>query len=491
MSSSDPKRVSTLTEHPVSVLLVDDQPMVGEAVRRMLEKEEDIQFHYCADPTTALAMATQVRPTVILQDLVMPQIEGLQLVRYFRANPSTRDIPLIVLSAREEPRTKSDAFALGANDYMVKLPDRLELIARIRYHSRGYISMLERNEAFEALMESQRQLELRNRFIREAFGRYLSDTVVHSLLENPGGLALGGESRVVTVLMSDLRGFTGTTENLPPVKVVELLNRYLEVMTDIIFRYEGTIDEFIGDAILVIFGAPLFRDDDPQRAVACALEMQLGMQRVNEMNRKEGIPELEMGIGLNTGEVVVGNIGSIKRAKYGVVGPPVNLAARVESYTIGGQVLISGSTRDAIGDMVHIGGEFEVEAKGLREPLKIYEVVGIGGKHQIYLPAAEVGLEPLDSPLLIRFSFVEGKFTNPQAHSGAILQASTRHCLIESSTPATPMQDVRLQIVGEGAAGDIYGKVMGRKEQKEGEFLIRFTSIGDEARKLLRQLAMK
>jgi adenylate cyclase len=483
--------MSTLTEHAISVLLVDDQPMIGDAIRRMLESEKDIQFHYCADPTTALAMATTVRPTVILQDLVMPQIEGLQLVRFFRANPSTRDIPLIVLSAREEARTKSDAFALGANDYMVKLPDKLELIARIRYHSRGYISMLERNEAFEALVESQRQLELRNRFIRETFGRYLSDSVVNSLLENPGGLALGGEDRIVTVMMSDLRGFTALTEDLPAVKVVELLNRYLEAMTDVIVRYEGTIDEFIGDAILVIFGAPITRDDDAARAIACALEMQLAMEEVNRRNRVDGLPQLEMGIGLNTGEVVVGNIGSLKRAKYGVVGTPVNLAARVESYTIGGQVLISGTTRDQLGELVHIGGEFEVEAKGLREPLKIFEVVGIGGIYEVHLPATELGLEPLGSPLLVRFSLVEGKFASPQLHSGAILQASMRHCLIESAQAVRPMQNVRINIVGEESAGAIYGKVMQRKEQKDGEFLLRFTSIGDEARKLLRQLALK
>ena len=143
---------------PVSVLLVDDQPIVAEAVRRMLAAETDILFHYCQDPTQAIAQANAIAPTVILQDLVMPELDGLTLVKFFRVNPSTREIPLIVLSSKEEPVTKAEAFAIGANDYVVKLPDRLELVARVRYHSKGYIAQLERNEAYRKLAESQRLL---------------------------------------------------------------------------------------------------------------------------------------------------------------------------------------------------------------------------------------------------------------------------------------------------------------------------------------------
>jgi phosphoserine phosphatase RsbU/P len=147
-----------LTQHKVTVLLIDDQPMIGEAVRRMLAGEPDIDFHYNRDAAKALPEADRVKPTVILQDLVMPEIDGLSLVKEFRANEATRETPLIVLSTKEEPTVKAEAFALGANDYIVKLPDRLELLARIRYHSRGYINLLERNEAYAALLESERRL---------------------------------------------------------------------------------------------------------------------------------------------------------------------------------------------------------------------------------------------------------------------------------------------------------------------------------------------
>jgi sigma-B regulation protein RsbU (phosphoserine phosphatase) len=146
------------TDHPVTVLLVDDQAIVGEAVRRMLADEGDIRLHFCSDPSKAIPTANEVGPTVILQDLVMPDIDGLTLVKFFRANAKTRDVPLIVLSSKEEPVVKAQAFAVGANDYLVKLPDKVELIARVRYHSRGYIALLERNEAFRKLAESQRQL---------------------------------------------------------------------------------------------------------------------------------------------------------------------------------------------------------------------------------------------------------------------------------------------------------------------------------------------
>lgn len=144
--------------HRVTVLLVDDQQIVAEAVRRMLAAEPDIAFHYCGDPVKAIPEANRIGPTVILQDLVMPEVEGLTLLRFYRANPATRDVPVVVLSSKEEPAVKAQAFAQGASDYLVKLPDRVELVARIRHHSAGYINLLQRNEAYRALKESQRLL---------------------------------------------------------------------------------------------------------------------------------------------------------------------------------------------------------------------------------------------------------------------------------------------------------------------------------------------
>lgn len=151
-------RAGKPTAYGSMVLLVDDQVIIAEAVRRALACESDIDLHFCCDPVEAVEVARQISPTLILQDLVMPGTDGLSLVRAYRADEATRGIPVVVLSTREDPKTKGEAFAAGANDYLVKLPDRIELIARIRYHTRAYLNQMQMDEAYRALRESQQQL---------------------------------------------------------------------------------------------------------------------------------------------------------------------------------------------------------------------------------------------------------------------------------------------------------------------------------------------
>ena len=476
----------TLTEHRITVLLVDDQAMIGEALRRMLATEEDIDFHYCQDAGLAIRTANQISPTVILQDLVMPEIEGLLLVRYFRANEATRDVPLIVLSSKEEPRTKAEAFALGANDYMVKLPDKLEVLARIRYHSKGYINLLERNEAHNALLESQKKLEVRNQFIRDTFGRYLSDDIVDSILESPEGMKLGGEKRIITVMMTDLRGFTAIGERLPAESVVSIINNYLEVMTEVILKYQGTIDEFIGDSILVIFGAPILRDDDAQRSVACAIEMQISMDEVNRRNREAGFPEVAQGIGINTGELVVGNIGSEKRSKYGVVGRNVNLASRIESYTVGGQTLISESTLKSCGDILRIDDQMEVMPKGFKYPITIYEVGGIAGDHNLFLPEKKkIELLELKQPLPVRFTVLSGKHAGEDMLDGTILKVAAGAAEIRADTAVDRLTNLKMSLFddeGYEITTEMYAKVTSNLPDSPPVFRVNFTSVPSEAK---------
>ena len=181
-------------------------------------------------------------------------------------------------------------------------------------------------------------------FIRDAFGRYVTQEVVNRLLKSHDGLKLGGEIREISMMMSDIRGFTALTANMKPEDIITLLNRYLGKMVDILLDFRGIMDEIIGDGILSFFGAPEPLEDHPQRAVACALTMQQVMAEINTRNLADGLPTLEMGIAVNTGNVVVGNIGSDKRIKYGAVGPDVNFTGRMESFSVGGQVLISQST---------------------------------------------------------------------------------------------------------------------------------------------------
>jgi sigma-B regulation protein RsbU (phosphoserine phosphatase) len=156
---SQPVLTPAMIALPTVVLLVDDQPIIGAAVKRMLANQPEWHFHFCADPTKALEQALLIKPTVILQDLVMPDMDGLDLVRAYREQEALHDVPLIVLSSKEEPETKAKAFALGANDYLVKLPDPVEVIARVRHHSEGYKALRERNAAFAALAQSERHLQ--------------------------------------------------------------------------------------------------------------------------------------------------------------------------------------------------------------------------------------------------------------------------------------------------------------------------------------------
>ena len=141
------------------VLLVDDQPLVAEGVRRMIADEPDIEFHYCPDPKQAVERAVAIGATVILQDLVMPDVDGITLLRFYRNNPATRDVPVVMLSSKDDPNTKSDAFYQGATDYLVKLPEKIELLARIRAHAKSYLAQKERDEAFKSLRNMQKQLE--------------------------------------------------------------------------------------------------------------------------------------------------------------------------------------------------------------------------------------------------------------------------------------------------------------------------------------------
>jgi len=213
--------------------------------------------------------------------------------------------------------------------------------------------------------------------IQDAFGRYVTKEVADRVLSDPDGLTLGGSLQTVTILMSDLRSFTPRAAGMTPPQLVALLNRYLGHMSEVILRNDGLIVEFIGDAILVLFGAPEPQPDDAERAARCALQMQARLDALNRELVEAGLSELQMGIALHTGEVVVGNIGSEHRVKYGVVGDAVNRTSRIEGVAAAGQVVISSHTRDALGDSAEVGPVQVVHVKGIEEELHLYLLTGI------------------------------------------------------------------------------------------------------------------
>ena len=291
---------------------------------------------------------------------------------------------------------------------------------------------------------------------------------------------MGGERRKITLVMTDLRGFASMSGRLAPEQVVTMLNRYLGTMVEVIQKYQGTIDEFIGDAIFILFGAPIQRDDDAERAVACAMAMQLAIEEVNAQNCAEGLPEVEMGIGIHTGEVVVGNIGSDRRAKYGVVGSHVNLTARIESYTVGGQVLVSEVTQQEIGSIVNVAEKIEVAAKGVDRLITIYNARGIGGKYNLFLPERAVALVALPQAIPLQFTLLEGKQMGDTQFTGNLVKLSAKDGEVRSDHLVESWSNIRIQLLsnnGEELPGDLYAKVMGALAEDSPGFAVHFTSI--------------
>ena len=318
---------------------------------------------------------------------------------------------------------------------------------------------------YRYIMEEKEKMEsLRQRdFIRDTFGRYLSSEVVEELLDSPAGLKMSGENREVTFLVSDLRGFTALTSSLSPNQVIEIINRYFEHMIEIIARYQGTVNEFLGDGILSFFGAPLYAEDDPERAVACAVEMQNALAVVNVEQRRLKLPELAMGIGINTGEVVVGNIGSERRASYGAVGTPINAAYRIESFTVGGQILISPSTHDCIETDLTIRGTREVKFKGLDEPVTLYDVAGIAEPYQVFLPEKKaVALTPLNPPLPIECFLLEGKTVSDTAIAGRITDLAENSAEVFLDKKLSAYTNLRIVLATPETRGlsELYAKVL-------------------------------
>jgi len=489
-SPPEAERITEMTGGGV-LLVVDDNDLNRDLLARHLQRQGH-EVRMAADGRQALEIIRTAHLDLVLLDIMMPEMDGFEVLQRLKDHPDWRNLPVIMISALDEMESVVRCIEMGAEDYLPKPFDPVLLKARIgacleqkRLHDRE----IDHLRQVERLNES---LELRNRFIRQIFGRYLSEEIVAGILESPEGLKLGGESRWVTMLLSDLRGFTGLSERLPAEEVVAIVNHYLETMTEVITQYQGTIADFIGDAILVLFGAPMGREDDPCRAVACALEMQLAMARVNAWNRAQNYPEVAMGIGLNTGEVVVGNIGSKVRTKYGVVGQHVNLTSRIESYTVGGQILASASTIQACGPILRLDDASEIMPKGVREPLMVYEVGGIGGDFNLQLPPkAPPELLDLLPPLPIRMAVLSGKFATPQMQAGHLVRVGPRAAEIRAELQPEKLANIRIALFDHQdrvVTGELYAKVTRVQPSTPAIFLAVFTAVPLEAGVFLEQL---
>jgi adenylate cyclase len=306
----------------------------------------------------------------------------------------------------------------------------------------------------------------------DTFGRYLPDRIIQQLLNNPNGPSLWGEKRYITIMTTDIRGFTPLAEKYDSEKVVSLLNYYFSVMVEIIHGYNGTIIEFLGDSILCVFGAPLEEERHADKAVACALEMQLSMAGVNAWGRANGFPEIEMGIAINTGDAIVGNIGSNRVMKYNVIGSNVNLSSRIESYTTGGQVMLSEYTYRALRASVNVTQQAQVTPKGVSQPLLILQVDAIGEPFNISLRHEAIPLRRLDPPLRALCFRIRDKHIETGGFEALLTHLSRKggKLSLAGANTVTMFEELRLHIGGR----ELLSKVSGMEDRNT--IHIRFTA---------------
>lgn len=388
--------------------------------------------------------------TQAILDAVYDRTKPHEAIVSYNTGSETRQLRLITSFLTDNGKSVGIIVVLSDMSELMELRDAVKAMERIR-----------------ALNDT---LELRNKLLSETFGRFLSDEIVRQLLETPDGLALGGKKATLSILMSDLRGFTAMSERMDAADLVSMLNHYLGEMTDVIESRGGTIIEFIGDGIMVIFGAPAHSDTHAADAVATAVGMEARMEAVNAWNDAHGYPILEMGIGVNTGEVIVGNIGSEKRTKYGVVGSNVNLCGRIESYTVGGQVLISPLTREMCNAELEIAQEMTVYPKGVKGELTLSQVTGIGAPYNISAKVKSSKPRMLKRPIPVRFHTLSGKHGTAKYYYGGIVGVAHDAALLDTGAELEIFDNIQFD-----AGGKLFAKIM--EKDDDGMLLAHYTSV--------------
>ncbi|HIL57162.1 MAG TPA: adenylate/guanylate cyclase domain-containing response regulator [Rhodothermales bacterium] len=471
----EPAAAATSEGPPLKILFVDDEPDLAPLIRQKFRRRVrsgELELDFAGDGQEALEkVLADPDIEVIVTDLNMPRMDGLTLLG--RLDELDRRHKAVVVTAYGDMENIRTAMNKGAFDFLTKPIDMDDL----------QITLQQARRAVEREREADR--------VRRALGTYLSTEVAQAILANPGSLSLDGEMREVSVLMSDLSGFSQISETLPPEAVVRLLNVYLSAMTDVVDAFDGTIDEFIGDAVLAIFGAPIEQPDHADRAVACALAMQAKMDEVNEEMASLGLPRLEMTAAVNSGEVVVGSIGSEKRAKYGVVGSPVNLTARIQSQAAPGEVLISEATRQSVAAGLTLAETREAGLKGFAENVPLHSVRAISGEYAAALDDDEPHYRQLAEPLAFTFVHLDGKRVDSETIPGEIVRVSERgaEALVDGAVPAR--SDLRLDLTVPGAEPtQVYAKTLtSEPEGGRTRVRLRFTAVPESVGAALNELA--
>ena len=319
------------------------------------------------------------------------------------------------------------------------------------------------------IYQSNLKLQARNRLLEQTFGSFVPDEMAQALISSPEEMHFDGEMRELTVLSSDIRGFSELIPSMSAADAIDMLNHYLEAMTVVIRRHDGTIIEFIGDAILASFDIVTAGEKHADKAAFAAIDMQNCMDDINHWNTEHGYPTFEMGIGLHTGTAYVGYIGSKTRMKYDIIGQHINTVSRIESYSTGGQILISQSCKDALNISPVISGSITVLPKGSPTELTLYSLIGVGSPYNIKCQVTPDVTTALPSPVLVGFNIVEDKHCKDETYTAYISAASEKSAVMQTDYPLKLFDNIRIN-----SQGILSCKIISKSQNG---YLIRFTSI--------------
>jgi class 3 adenylate cyclase/CheY-like chemotaxis protein len=357
---------------PTKILIVDDEPFNLDLLEQEL-MDYDYAIERANDGVEALEKVESFEPDVILLDYMMPRMNGIEVVKRLRQDEKRKTIPVILLTAKGSQEDKARGLDAGADDYVVKPFEPVELLARVRSMARlkqMHDSLEEWNRTLKQKVDQQVEEIERMRRLK----RYLSPQIADTLLKSDDDNLFKSHRREITVVFLDLRGFTAFSDNAEPEEVMELLRSYHAEMGHLVFKYEGTLERFAGDGIMIFFNDPIPCEDHTERAIRMAVEMQ---ERVRDLRKgwlKRGY-DLDLGVGLAASYATLGNIGFEGRMDYGAVGNVTNLAARLCDEAKGGQILTNQKTLSRVEDLVEFEPLAELQLKGFSRPVAAFNIV--------------------------------------------------------------------------------------------------------------------
>jgi len=364
-------------------------------------------------------------------------------------------------------------FSRRVSKPILQIADETDRIGKFQLE--GQLQLRSNIYEIQVLQEAVKRMKASLR----SFTRFAPQQLVQEIVVQGKEAMLGGERRKVTVLFADLRNFTRFSDETDPEGVVHLLNKHFDAMVNIIAEHGGYVVDFLGDNVFAVFGAPEPDPNHASQAVRCAVNMQLTRQQLNAQPAPQDFPPLEMGIGINSGSCVVGNMGSQSRIKYGVVGQAVNMGARIESFTVGGQVLISDQTYRLAQQEVMVAGPLEVSGKGLRAPLHLWEVRGLVGLPNMQLLPTVPELIGLPQPVSVSLRFLKGKQVEAEVHAAKLISLSPGGAELITHRKLDIFTSLQVQLPVRGAKAEfVDGKVVGLGE-RENAYLVRFSGLDD------------